>query len=76
MDNFKERCPCVRAGEIRFGEMMNMFRDDLLDLNAILDYIKMPPAEESVASTSSTVCSAYSSTLCLLSVSHTGKTMK
>ena len=36
--------------------MMNMFRDDLLDLNAILDYIKMPPAEETTASASSTVC--------------------
>ena len=47
--------PWLCSGEINFGEMMNMFRDDLLDLNAILDYIKMAPVDESASSTSSMV---------------------
>ena len=41
------------TGELDFGQVMSMFRDELLDLNAILDYIKLPPAEDSP--TSSTV---------------------
>ena len=40
-------CSHARPGELDFGEVMSMFRDELLDLNAILDYIKLPPAEDS-----------------------------
>jgi hypothetical protein len=44
---------CAGAGQLDFGQVMSMFRDELLDLNAILDYIRLPPGEDSA--TASTV---------------------
>lgn len=45
--------PC--AGQLTFNDVMKMFRDELLDLNAILNYIKLAPDES--AATTSTVSS-------------------
>ena len=39
------------AGQLTFNDVMKMFRDELLDLNDILNYIKLAP-DESAATTS------------------------
>ncbi len=39
------------AGQLTFTQMMKMFRNELLDLNEILNYIKLAPTE-SAATTS------------------------
>ena len=41
------------AGQLTFNQMMKMFRNELLDLNEILNYIKLAPTES--AATSSVV---------------------
>ena len=35
------------SGEIEFGEFLRMFQTDLLDLQEVLDYIRLDPAEKS-----------------------------
>ena len=37
------------AGQLTFNDVMKMFRDELLDLNAILNYIKLAPDESAAA---------------------------
>lgn len=39
------------TGQVTFPAMMRMFRDELLDLKEILEYIKMQPKEDATTST-------------------------
>ncbi len=39
------------TGQVTFSAMMRMFRDELLDLKEILEYIKMQPKEDATTST-------------------------
>ena len=41
----------MSAGQLTFNDVMKMFRDELLDLNEILNYIKLAP-DDSAAATS------------------------
>ena len=55
------------AGQLTFNDVMKMFRDELLDLNEILNYIKLAP-DDSAAATSVV---SFSGEFCLwLSISH------
>ncbi|BDA48418.1 probable calmodulin-like protein 5 at N-terminal half [Coccomyxa sp. Obi] len=40
-----------KKGQVTFSAMMRMFRDELLDLKEILEYIKMQPKEDATTST-------------------------
>lgn len=44
---------CTAAGQLTFPQIMKMFRNELLDLNEILNYIKLAPHES--AATPATV---------------------
>lgn len=49
------------SGQIEFGEFLHMFRDELLELKDILEYIKLNPA-------SSEACLALGATAPLITV--------
>ncbi len=57
----------MSAGQLTFNDVMKMFRDELLDLNEILNYIKLAP-DDSAATTS--VVSASWETLTCAQIPH------